>query len=215
MGLWVVKQGWMCSPEGPAFGCALAFSPSTVSCLLAADWLLSVSFSLQQFHPTELCSVGVLVDGGEIIQALDILGSTKWRVNRRVLDVVDNLWACGQPLAGLVVRNDVDRKLVKQTVMTSVYGVTYIGARDQIKRRLKERGLITDDKLLFSAACQLAMQQKLHCLHWKKCFKLHGVLCLGLVTVPRLGLHFRFCHYKEKDNKDDASPKVLCGFRRA
>ncbi|CAN6450752.1 unnamed protein product [Victoria cruziana] len=50
----------------------------------------------------------------------------------------------------------VDRKLVKQTVMTSVYGVTYIGARDQIKRRLKERGLITDDKLLFSAACYAA-----------------------------------------------------------
>ncbi|RZR94497.1 hypothetical protein BHM03_00023185, partial [Ensete ventricosum] len=37
-------------------------------------------------------------------------------------------------------RDRVDRKLVKQTVMTSVYGVTYIGAREQIKKRLKERG---------------------------------------------------------------------------
>ena len=34
----------------------------------------------------------------------------------------------------------VDRKLVKQTVMTSVYGVTYVGARQQIQNRLKERG---------------------------------------------------------------------------
>lgn len=34
----------------------------------------------------------------------------------------------------------VDRKLVKQTVMTSVYGVTHIGARQQIGARLKERG---------------------------------------------------------------------------
>ncbi|XP_022728128.1 DNA-directed RNA polymerase 2B, chloroplastic/mitochondrial-like isoform X4 [Durio zibethinus] len=52
--------------------------------------------------------------------------------------------------------NQVDRKLVKQTVMTSVYGVTYIGARDQIKRRLKERDVITDDKELFGASCYAA-----------------------------------------------------------
>ncbi|KAK1381019.1 DNA-directed RNA polymerase [Heracleum sosnowskyi] len=52
--------------------------------------------------------------------------------------------------------NQVDRKLVKQTVMTSVYGVTYIGARDQIKRRLKERGLIEDENEVFAAACYAA-----------------------------------------------------------
>ncbi|XP_024018245.1 DNA-directed RNA polymerase 1, mitochondrial [Morus notabilis] len=52
--------------------------------------------------------------------------------------------------------NQVDRKLVKQTVMTSVYGVTYIGARDQIKRRLKERDAIADDGELFAAACYAA-----------------------------------------------------------
>ncbi|ERN05778.1 DNA-directed RNA polymerase 1B, mitochondrial [Amborella trichopoda] len=52
--------------------------------------------------------------------------------------------------------NQVDRKLVKQTVMTSVYGVTYVGARDQIMRRLKERGAITDEKELFSASCYTA-----------------------------------------------------------
>lgn len=58
-------------------------------------------------------------------------------------------------IARLLV-NQVDRKLVKQTVMTSVYGVTYIGARDQIKRRLKERGVITEDSELFGAACYAA-----------------------------------------------------------
>lgn len=47
----------------------------------------------------------------------------------------------------------VDRKLVKQTVMTSVYGVTFVGAREQIKRRLEEKGVITDDRQLFAAAC--------------------------------------------------------------
>ncbi|XP_076919074.1 DNA-directed RNA polymerase 1B, mitochondrial-like [Bidens hawaiensis] len=52
--------------------------------------------------------------------------------------------------------DQVDRKLVKQTVMTSVYGVTYIGARDQIKRRLKERCAIEDEAALFAAACYAA-----------------------------------------------------------
>lgn len=50
----------------------------------------------------------------------------------------------------------VDRKLVKQTVMTSVYGVTFVGAREQIKRRLEEKGHITDDRQLFAAACYAA-----------------------------------------------------------
>ncbi|XP_057436210.1 DNA-directed RNA polymerase 2, chloroplastic/mitochondrial [Lotus japonicus] len=52
--------------------------------------------------------------------------------------------------------NQVDRKLVKQTVMTSVYGVTYIGAREQIKRRLKERDVFSDDTKLFGASCYAA-----------------------------------------------------------
>ncbi|KAM7520608.1 hypothetical protein LguiB_019570 [Lonicera macranthoides] len=55
-----------------------------------------------------------------------------------------------------VLINQVDRKLVKQTVMTSVYGVTYIGARDQIKRRLKERSVFADDSQLFGASCYAA-----------------------------------------------------------
>jgi len=37
--------------------------------------------------------------------------------------------------------------------MTSVYGVTYIGARQQITKRLQEKGLIADDKLLYDVSC--------------------------------------------------------------
>ncbi|KAI9393094.1 hypothetical protein POPTR_006G181100v4 [Populus trichocarpa] len=59
-------------------------------------------------------------------------------------------------LLAKVLIDEVDRKLVKQTVMTSVYGVTYVGAREQIKRRLEEKGHITDDRVLFSAACYAA-----------------------------------------------------------
>lgn len=54
----------------------------------------------------------------------------------------------------------MDRKLVKQTVMTSVYGVTYIGARDQIKRRLKERGAPMEEAELFGASCYAAKVRK-------------------------------------------------------
>ncbi|CAK9315095.1 unnamed protein product [Citrullus colocynthis] len=59
-------------------------------------------------------------------------------------------------LLAKILIDQVDRKLVKQTVMTSVYGVTYVGAREQIKRRLEEKGLISDDRLLFRAACYAA-----------------------------------------------------------
>lgn len=40
--------------------------------------------------------------------------------------------------------------------MTSVYGVTYSGARDQIKKRLKERGAFADDSQNFHASCYAA-----------------------------------------------------------
>ncbi|KAM7252703.1 hypothetical protein ACFE04_008212 [Oxalis oulophora] len=59
-------------------------------------------------------------------------------------------------LLAKILIDQVDRKLVKQTVMTSVYGVTYIGAREQIKKRLEEKGLITDDRQLFAASCYAA-----------------------------------------------------------
>jgi DNA-directed RNA polymerase len=34
---------------------------------------------------------------------------------------------------------NVKRKVVKQTVMTSVYGVTFIGARNQIHKQLRDK----------------------------------------------------------------------------
>lgn len=40
-------------------------------------------------------------------QALDTLGSTKWRVNKRVLAIIDRIWASGGRIADLVDREDV------------------------------------------------------------------------------------------------------------
>ncbi|CAI5744431.1 unnamed protein product [Peronospora destructor] len=65
---------------------------------------------------------------------------------------------CAQFLDGIITR-----KVVKQTVMTSVYGVTYIGARKQISARLHEtfltKGHIMDESLesdIYHAACYCA-----------------------------------------------------------
>jgi len=59
--------------------------------------------------------------------------------------------AAGRAEAALLA-GAIDRKLVKQTVMTSVYGVTFIGARHQIAARLKERGWQTDESATFKAS---------------------------------------------------------------
>lgn len=42
-----------------------------------------------------------------VFEALDTLGRTKWRVNKRVLAVMDSIWASGGHLADLVDRHDI------------------------------------------------------------------------------------------------------------
>ncbi|CEL52694.1 DNA-directed RNA polymerase, mitochondrial [Rhizoctonia solani AG-1 IB] len=58
-------------------------------------------------------------------------------VARMVDVVVDQDAAEGVPEAK-VVQGKIARKVVKQTVMTTVYGVTFIGARDQIEKQLRD-----------------------------------------------------------------------------
>nr|ASF90204.1 hypothetical protein SPAR04594 [Bartheletia paradoxa] len=54
----------------------------------------------------------------------------------------------------LLLAGKITRKVVKQTVMTTVYGVTFIGARDQIAGQLKESGI--SDEHMFQVAAYLA-----------------------------------------------------------
>lgn len=71
-----------------------------------------------------------------------------------VVEKVDNDAAKGDPLA-MKLQGHINRKVVKQTVMTSVYGVTFLGARDQIRNRLREIPAIQwddDDNSQMSAA---------------------------------------------------------------
>lgn len=49
--------------------------------------------------------------------------------------------AAGVP-AAIILENFVRRKVIKQTVMTTVYGVTKFGARLQIAKQLKGKVFI-------------------------------------------------------------------------
>ncbi|KAG9686714.1 DNA/RNA polymerase, partial [Aureobasidium melanogenum] len=50
---------------------------------------------------------------------------------------VEKDYAAGHPVATFL-RGKITRKVVKQPVMTNVYGVTYFGAREQVKKQLEE-----------------------------------------------------------------------------
>lgn len=58
-----------------------------------------------------LCFVSICFDNVNM-QALDTLGNTKWRVNRRILSVVEKLWDGGGDIAGLVNRENVSAPTV-------------------------------------------------------------------------------------------------------
>jgi DNA-directed RNA polymerase len=54
------------------------------------------------------------------------------------------------------LKNNVTRKVIKQTVMTSVYGVTFIGARQQIQRQLRDKNIYETNGELYRASQYLA-----------------------------------------------------------
>ncbi|KAF5375440.1 hypothetical protein D9615_007971 [Tricholomella constricta] len=55
----------------------------------------------------------------------------------------------------IMLQGKISRKVVKQTVMTTVYGVTFVGARDQIERQLKDKKAIPEEEC-WKAASYLA-----------------------------------------------------------
>jgi len=61
------------------------------------------------------------------------------------------------------LRGKISRKIVKQTVMTSVYGVTFVGAKEQICRALKDKGEV-DQSLLTVFAILSILNLSLACL---------------------------------------------------
>ncbi|XP_028091898.1 DNA-directed RNA polymerase 3, chloroplastic-like [Camellia sinensis] len=68
------------------------------------SYLMRTHGSRQQQDAVKKIAVKQMQKGYE---ALDTLGNTKWRVNRRVLSVVESIWAGGGNIGGLVDRKDV------------------------------------------------------------------------------------------------------------
>jgi DNA-directed RNA polymerase len=54
------------------------------------------------------------------------------------------------------LKGRINRKTIKQTVMTSVYGVTFIGARAQIQKQLKDLNCFETNGELYNASRYLA-----------------------------------------------------------
>lgn len=56
------------------------------------------------------------------------------------------------------LKGNIKRKIIKQTVMTTVYGVTFIGAKQQIHKQLKDKDFLdqTDDSESYNASVYLA-----------------------------------------------------------
>ncbi|RXW11654.1 hypothetical protein EST38_g14201 [Candolleomyces aberdarensis] len=52
----------------------------------------------------------------------------------------------------IALQGKITRKVVKQTVMTTVYGVTFVGARDQLHKQLSDRGDIPEELCWLSSA---------------------------------------------------------------
>ena len=82
----------------------------------------------------------------------DVYAGVRAHVERRVAELA----AEGDELA-LILDGHISRKVVKQVVMTSVYGVTLAGARDQIQNRLEEiPDLAAHEERHFAMATMLA-----------------------------------------------------------
>ncbi|KAJ6553473.1 hypothetical protein DFH09DRAFT_1318861 [Mycena vulgaris] len=85
------------------------------------------------------------------LSASDRLSDVYTFVGGMVAKILKEEAACGERFAKLLV-GKVSRKVVKQTVMTTVYGMTFIGALDQIKKHLKDRKDLPEEECWLAAA---------------------------------------------------------------
>jgi DNA-directed RNA polymerase len=84
--------------------------------------------------PQHYAALGRDLEGGASVNLVDAPspGDVYTAVSRIVKQRVEEEAEAGSEEAALLM-GQIDRKLVKQTVMTSVYGVTRYGAADQVR----------------------------------------------------------------------------------
>lgn len=85
-----------------------------------------------------------------------------------VADIVNQVIAQDQKDGNgtaMLIKGPVGRKIVKQTVMTTVYGVTFVGARDQIAKQLINRGEIPQEHIYVVSAYLAKTVSLVHLCH--------------------------------------------------
>lgn len=98
-------------------------------------------------------ALGKDVFGGQEVNLLpashpqDVYSTVAALVRKRVDEDAKD----GHPQA-ILLQGKIERKIVKQTVMTSVYGVTFIGARQQISNAMQDRSTVKDEDLWKSSS---------------------------------------------------------------
>lgn len=142
---------WWTEAEEPFQFLAVCFELGALFKKDPAAWPEHVSFL--PVHVDGSCNglqhyaaLGRDFEGGAAVNLVDgeRPGDVYSAVSRIVERVVEADAARGVPEA-VLLHGQVNRKLVKQTVMTSVYGVTNYGATEQVLNRLKERELPDED----------------------------------------------------------------------
>ncbi|KIY48560.1 DNA/RNA polymerase, partial [Fistulina hepatica ATCC 64428] len=78
------------------------------------------------------------------LSAADRPSDVYTHVGNMVEKIIDADAAKGDPIA-VMLQGKITRKVVKQTVMTTVYGVTFVGAREQISKQLRDRKDIPEE----------------------------------------------------------------------
>ncbi|KAI6022796.1 DNA/RNA polymerase [Pisolithus microcarpus] len=135
-------------------------------------------------------------------------------VANMVNQVVEEDAAKGDRVAQMLV-GKISRKVVKQTVMTTVYGVTYIGARDQIERQLKDRGDIPEEEC-WATSSYLA-RKVLYCIGdlfaGAKAIQTWLNLCARLISKSIPGDRLEEAIQREQQ-KDGSSLNVLSRIRK-
>ena len=93
-------------------------------------------------------ALGRDLEGAEQVNLADAErpGDIYTAVSKKVQEKVDKDAAEGHRIA-LQLVGKIKRKVVKQTVMTSVYGVTFIGAKEQLMRQLRDRVMLPEEDL--------------------------------------------------------------------
>ncbi|KAM9991663.1 hypothetical protein ACTFIZ_005090 [Dictyostelium cf. discoideum] len=137
---------------------------------------IELTKAIRSGNPTEFLSNLPIHQDGTCngLQHYAALGGDVWgaeKVNLLPSDSPQDVYSSVAQLVEQIVEQDakdgneiakffvgkIDRKLVKQTVMTSVYGVTYIGAREQIENAILEKfGTELDERFVFNASTYIA-----------------------------------------------------------